>query len=50
LIWFKKSVEQIRHYPKRQEWYEEVASLVKDTNIWDCLKKYIGKDGRIIEA
>ncbi len=50
LIWFKKSVEQIRHYPKRQEWYEEVESFVKDANVWDCLKKYIGKDGKIIDA
>ena len=52
LVWFKKSVEQIRHYPKRQEWYEKVESFVcksGDRTIWDHLKKFIDEKGNIIK-
>lgn len=49
LVWFKKSVEQFRHFPKKHEWYEQVESLVHNADIWESLKKYIDKNGNIIE-
>ena len=49
LVWFKRLVEEIEHYPKRYEWYEKVKSLVNNATIWECLKKYVGKNGEIIE-
>lgn len=49
LIWFKKSVELIRQYPKRLEWYEKVESLVNNADVWEHLKRYIDKKGNIIE-
>ena len=49
LIWFKKSVELIRQYPKQHEWYEKVESLVNNADIWEHLKRYIDKNGNIID-
>lgn len=49
LVWFKKSVGQIIQFPKKQEWYEKVESFVNNTIVWERLKKYIDKEGKVIE-